>query len=72
VRQLQDYDVVVGSRYVPQGQLDEKWGKGRVFLSAWANLYARTILGIRVHDATAGFKAWRRDTLMDRPGANPL
>ena len=63
IRQLQDYDVVVGSRYVPRGQLDEKWGKGRVFLSAWANLYARTILGIRVHDATAGFKVWRRETL---------
>ncbi len=63
IRRLDDYDVVIGSRYVPRGQLDEKWGKGRVFLSAWANLYARTILGIRVHDATAGFKAWRRDTL---------
>jgi dolichol-phosphate mannosyltransferase len=63
IRRLQDYDVVIGSRYVPQGQLDENWGKGRVFLSAWANLYARTILRIRVHDATAGFKAWRADTL---------
>jgi dolichol-phosphate mannosyltransferase len=63
VRRLQDYDVVIGSRYVPQGQLDAKWGKRRVFLSAWANLYARTILGIRVHDATAGFKAWRAATL---------
>jgi dolichol-phosphate mannosyltransferase len=60
---LGDYDVIVGSRYVPQGKLDEKWEPGRVLLSAWANFYARTLLGIRVRDATAGFKAWRAATL---------
>lgn len=64
ISKLEECDVVVGSRYVPQGKLDENWGKRRVLLSAWANLYARTILGIRVHDATAGFKAWRRSTLL--------
>jgi dolichol-phosphate mannosyltransferase len=64
IAKLDEYDVVVGSRYVPQGKLDEKWGRRRVWLSAWANLYARTILGIRVRDATAGFKAWRRGTLL--------
>jgi dolichol-phosphate mannosyltransferase len=63
VARLTDYDVVVGSRYVPQGKLDEKWEAGRVWLSAWANLYARTLLGIQVRDATAGFKAWRAATL---------
>jgi dolichol-phosphate mannosyltransferase len=56
-------DVVVGSRYVPDGKLDERWEKGRVALSLWANRYARTILGIRAEDATAGFKVWRRATL---------
>jgi dolichol-phosphate mannosyltransferase len=61
--QLKQYDVVVGSRYVPEGKLDARWEKGRVLLSAWANLYARAILGIRAHDATAGFKMWRRATL---------
>ncbi len=60
---LNDYDVVVGSRYVPGGELDHKWGQGRVLLSAWANVYARSLLGIRVRDATAGFKVWRRATL---------
>ena len=60
---LKDFDVVVGSRYVPGGQLDQRWGAGRVLLSAWANLYARMLLGIRVRDATAGFKVWRRATL---------
>lgn len=64
VENLRDYDVVVGSRYVPGGKLDEHWEKGRVLLSAWANAYARVILGIHVKDATAGFKAWRRSTLL--------
>lgn len=63
VERLRDYDVVVGSRYVAEGRLDEHWERGRVWLSAWANLYARWLLGIRVHDATAGFKAWRAATL---------
>jgi dolichol-phosphate mannosyltransferase len=64
IAKLDDYDVVVGSRYVPHGKLDEHWEAGRVLLSAWANWYARTLLGIRVKDATAGFKAWRRSTLL--------
>ena len=64
IAKLNDYDVVVGSRYVPQGKLDERWEMGRVLLSAWANWYARTLLDIHVKDATAGFKAWRRNTLL--------
>jgi len=62
--QLEFYDVAIGSRYVTSGKLDERWELGRVWLSAWANFYARAILGIQVRDATAGFKAWRRDTLL--------
>ncbi len=64
VDELAHNDLVVGSRYVPGGRLDPRWGQGRVWLSAWANLYARAILGIGVHDATAGFKAWRAGTLV--------
>jgi dolichol-phosphate mannosyltransferase len=58
-----EYDVVVGSRYVPGGGHDEHWEAGRVFLSAWANFYARLILRMKVHDATAGFKCWTRHAL---------
>lgn len=64
VAAAQTYDVVVGSRYVPGGALDERWERGRVWLSAWANFYARAILGIQARDATAGFKVWRRETLL--------
>jgi dolichol-phosphate mannosyltransferase len=60
---LQQYDVVVGSRYVKGGRTDEDWGFGRVLLSWWANFYARVILGHNVRDITAGFKAWRREAL---------
>jgi dolichol-phosphate mannosyltransferase len=61
---MDDYDVVVGSRYVAGGQLDERWGWWRQFLSWWANsVYTRLILGLRIKDATAGFKCWRRETL---------
>jgi dolichol-phosphate mannosyltransferase len=59
-----DYDVVVGSRYVTGGGTDERWSWWRYFLSWWANsVYTRLILGIRVKDATSGFKCWRRSTL---------
>jgi dolichol-phosphate mannosyltransferase len=57
--------VVIGSRYVPGGSLDEGWGPGRRFLSWWANLYSRAILGLRIRDMTAGFKLWRRSALAE-------
>lgn len=58
-------DVVVGSRYVPGGSLDERWALWRRFLSWFANLYSRLILGLRIRDITAGFKLWRREALLD-------
>jgi dolichol-phosphate mannosyltransferase len=61
---IDGYDVVVGSRYVAGGRLDERWSLGRYLLSWWANsIYTRLILGLKVKDATAGFKCWRRATL---------
>ena len=57
--------VVIGSRYVPGGSLDEGWGPGRRSLSRWANLYSRAILGLRIRDMTAGFKLWRRAALVE-------
>ncbi len=70
-----DVDVVVGSRYVSGGELDEQWSWWRRFLSWWANaVYTRLILNLDVKDGTAGFKAWRRQTLeglgLDRINSN--
>lgn len=58
-------DVVIGSRYVPGGTLDEGWGRWRRLVSWWANLYSRLILGLRIRDMTAGFKLWRREALLN-------
>ena len=65
LEQIKTCDVVVGSRYVPGGELDERWGWWRRFLSWWANeVWSRGLLRLKVHDITAGFKCWRRETLM--------
>ncbi len=62
---MQDYDVVVGSRYISGGRLDERWSWWRRLLSWWANeVWSRRILGMTARDITAGFKCWRRATLL--------
>jgi dolichol-phosphate mannosyltransferase len=67
VKFIQDYDVVVGSRYVAGGKLDERWPLWRKLLSGFGNFYARTILGMSIQDVTGGFKLWRRATLEGMP-----
>lgn len=64
---LQRCDVAMGSRYVPGGAVDERWPFWRKGLSSFGNLYARTILGLPVQDATGGFRIWRRATLLGMP-----
>jgi dolichol-phosphate mannosyltransferase len=65
IEKLRGYDVVVGSRYIRGGKLDEQWEFGRYLLSWFANsLYTRLLLGVRTKDTTAGYKAWRRETLL--------
>jgi dolichol-phosphate mannosyltransferase len=57
-------DVAVGSRYIAGGKLDDRWGWGRRLLSRWGSVYSSTLLGLSVRDTTAGFKVWRRETLL--------
>jgi dolichol-phosphate mannosyltransferase len=64
---LQNCDVAIGSRYIAGGKLDDRWPLWRKALSTFGNTYARTILGMSVCDVTAGFRAWRRDTLLAMP-----
>ncbi len=61
-RLLKDNDVVMGSRYVDGGGV-RNWGLGRKVISRGGSLYAQTILGMKVHDMTGGFNAWRRQVL---------
>lgn len=58
-----DVGVVIGSRYVEGGSTASSWPWHRKALSAGANLYVNSVLRLHVKDATAGFKAWRADTL---------
>jgi dolichol-phosphate mannosyltransferase len=60
-------DVVLGSRYVKGGSVDERWPLWRRSLSAFGNYYARTILGLPLHDVTTGYRMWRRETLQQVP-----
>ncbi|OAH16294.1 polyprenol monophosphomannose synthase [Streptomyces jeddahensis] len=57
--------LVIGSRYVQGGSLDEEWGAHRVLLSRFANRYARTVLGTKIRDITAGFNLWSARALRD-------
>ncbi len=58
LHRLQDADLVVGSRYVPGGRI-QNWGLLRRLLSLAGNLYARAWLGYEVRDSTSGFRAYR-------------
>ncbi len=64
---LEDADVVLGSRYVPGGSLDDNWPVWRKWLSAFGNFYARTILGLPLRDITTGFRLWRRNVILEMP-----
>lgn len=59
---LADADLVIGSRWVPGGSV-LNWPRRRELLSRGGNLYVRLLLGIDVHDATAGFRLFRRTAL---------
>lgn len=64
---LRSTDVALGSRYIPGGKLDENWPLWRKGLSNFGNVYAKTILRLSVKDATGGFRAWRKETLLGMP-----
>ncbi|MCI0555887.1 MAG: polyprenol monophosphomannose synthase [Anaerolineae bacterium] len=64
---LASCDVVIGSRYVKGGSLDERWPLWRKALSAFGNNYARTILGFPLHDVTTGYRMWKCEALYKIP-----
>lgn len=64
---LDKFGMVLGSRYVAGGRLDEGWAAWRRSLSSFGNFYARTILGLPIMDVTGGFRAWKRETLLGIP-----
>lgn len=63
---LGEYDMVLGSRYVPGGGT-RNWGPHRRLLSRFGSFYARSILGLRQRDCTTGYRGYRAD-LVQRSG----
>jgi dolichol-phosphate mannosyltransferase len=59
---LADADLVLGSRWIPGGKV-LNWPRSRAILSRGGNTYARLMLGMPLHDATGGFRAYRATTL---------
>jgi dolichol-phosphate mannosyltransferase len=55
-------DLVLGSRWVPGGTV-VNWPVSRKILSRGGNLWTRIALGIPIHDATGGYRAFRKETL---------
>ena len=59
---IENADLVIGSRYI-RGGSTPNWSLLRRFISNGGNIYARLLLGMRVHDCTAGFRCYRRQVL---------
>ena len=62
-------DLVIGSRWVPGGAV-QNWPLHRRLLSRGGNTYTRVMMGLPVRDATAGFRAYRAETLEHIPLAD--
>jgi len=60
--EAQRSELVIGSRYVPGGRV-ENWPVRRLVLSAFANRYVRLITRLPPNDCTSGFRCWRRSAL---------
>lgn len=59
-------DLVIGSRYVPGGEIPD-WNVSRRTISAWGNRYANALLHLDVADSTAGFRAYQASLLRRIP-----
>ncbi len=55
-------DLAVGSRYC-NGISVVNWPLGRILMSYCASIYVKTVLGMKIHDCTAGFKCYSRKVL---------
>ncbi len=62
LKAAREFDLVIGSRYT-MGVNVVHWPMRRLMLSYFANFYTRIITGLPVHDATGGFKCFKRNVL---------
>ena len=61
--EIQDADLVVGSRYLQRRVTVINWPMSRLMLSYFANVYARWVTGLELWDSTGGYKCYRRRVL---------
>lgn len=59
---IENADLVIGSRYVHGGGTPN-WSLLRRIISGGGNIFARFMLGLPVHDCTAGYRCYRRQVL---------
>lgn len=64
---ISNADLVLGSRYRDGKVTVVNWPMTRLMLSYGANIYARAVTGLRLGDATGGFKCFRRSVLAAIP-----
>jgi len=62
LQKIENADLVIGSRYIEGGDTPN-WSLLRRFVSGGGNIFARFMLGIPVHDCTAGYRCYRRQVL---------
>jgi dolichol-phosphate mannosyltransferase len=62
LKEMENHDLVLGSRYI-HGVRVLNWPIRRLLLSYFANFYSRVMTGLKLHDATGGFKCYRRAVL---------
>jgi dolichol-phosphate mannosyltransferase len=62
LKEMNNFDLVLGSRY-KEGVNVVNWPLSRLILSLFANMYTRLITGLPVHDATGGFKCFKKEVL---------
>lgn len=55
-------DLAIGSRYIRGGKT-KNWPVHRQVLSRGANVYTKLILGTKINDITAGYRAFRKEAL---------
>jgi glycosyltransferase involved in cell wall biosynthesis len=56
-------DLVIGSRFVPGGELQVDWGPVRRAVSKVGSRYARAMIGTSVRDCTSGYRCYRASAL---------
>jgi dolichol-phosphate mannosyltransferase len=63
LKALEEYDVVLGSRYLGGRVTVVNWPMARLLLSYFANFYARLVTGVPMADLTSGYKGFRANAL---------